>query len=111
MGKCELGSACRDYHGNMDLKKGKYKYKAEVCQAFLEGKCLLKDQICIKKHIKPEDLEIEMMEEIPDEIEAEKQEQNEKIEKDESKEEILKENEEKKPDNKEIVEVRQQKIG
>jgi len=25
-GECSLGSACRDYHGNMDLTKN-YKYK------------------------------------------------------------------------------------
>lgn len=27
MGKCQLGSACREYHGNMDLQKKNYKYK------------------------------------------------------------------------------------
>jgi len=29
-GQCSLGSACRDYHGNIDLQKN-YKYKEKVC--------------------------------------------------------------------------------
>ena len=52
MGKCHLGSICRDYHGNMDLKKKNYKYKADVCQMFLEGRCD-KGAVCIFKHEYP----------------------------------------------------------
>lgn len=54
MGKCHLGAACREYHGNIDLMKKNYKYKAELCKDFLEGKCL-KGNVCIYIHEKPEE--------------------------------------------------------
>lgn len=37
-GLCGLGSACRDYHGNIDLVKN-YQYKQKVCEMFVKGLC------------------------------------------------------------------------
>ena len=52
-GKCSLGSACRDYHGNIDIKKN-YRYKEKICEQFLKGLCL-NGEVCI--YIHPEESE------------------------------------------------------
>ena len=52
-GQCSLGSACRDYHGNIDLQKN-YKYKEKVCEELrVTGNCS-KGILCIFSHEKQE---------------------------------------------------------
>ena len=56
LGQCQLGAACRDYHGNMDLVKKNYKYKEAICPDFLKGHCP-KGVVCIHRHELPEEKE------------------------------------------------------
>ena len=48
-GKCSLGSACRDYHGNLDLVK-KYAYKDKLCDEFQRKGTCSKGDVCIFLH-------------------------------------------------------------
>lgn len=49
-GLCSLGSACREYHGNFELKNFDEKnYKTKMCEAFEKGDCPL-GKICTKAH-------------------------------------------------------------
>lgn len=57
LGKCHLGAACNEYHGNMDLKKKNYQYKKSVCQDYLQGHCEKGYKICIYVHPGEEDVE------------------------------------------------------
>ena len=70
LGKCQLGAACRDYHGNMALKKKNYKYQSELCKDFIEGKCAL-GRVCIYIHEMPEEEEEGEREEVVEEEERE----------------------------------------
>lgn len=47
---CGLGSACREYHGNFDLKNwNESTYKKSLCEDFEKGNCP-KGNMCIKAH-------------------------------------------------------------
>ena len=49
-GMCSLGSSCREYHGNFDLKNWNDKnYKKELCEDFTKGDCSL-GKLCVKAH-------------------------------------------------------------
>jgi hypothetical protein len=52
-----LGSACRDYHGNVDIQKN-YRYKEKLCENYALGKCE-KGNVCIFIHSDPKADQIE----------------------------------------------------